>query len=69
MGRKGNQAKFPVLVPLQPLTRTEKGGMELTWGNDATWLDPVLSDAKELTFTITEFGDWEGPWEFRIPLQ
>lgn len=40
-------------------------GTELIWDN----LDPVPSDAKELTFTITEFGDWQGPWEFHIPLQ
>jgi len=31
-------------------------------------LDPVPSDARELTFTITKFGDWQGPWEFHIPL-
>jgi hypothetical protein len=42
-------------------------GIRLRWGHD-TGLDPVPSDAKELTFTITEFGDWQGPWEFRIPL-
>jgi hypothetical protein len=42
-------------------------GIQLCWGDD-TGLDPLPSDAKELTFTITEFGDWEGPWEFRIPL-
>lgn len=42
-------------------------GVELTWGS-GKWLDPVPSDAKELTFTITKFGDWQGPWEFHIPL-
>jgi hypothetical protein len=40
-------------------------GTELIWDN----LDPVPSDARELTFTITKFGDWESPWEFEIPLQ
>ncbi len=43
-------------------------GVELRWGRDGAWLDPVPSDAKELIFTITGFGDWQGPWEFRIPL-
>lgn len=39
-------------------------------GTQHTWeyLDPVPSDAKELTFTITRFGDSEGPWEFKVPL-
>jgi len=43
-------------------------GIQLCWGDD-TGLDPLPSDAKELTFVITKFGDWEGPWEFHIPLQ
>ena len=40
-------------------------GTELTWDD----LDPVPSDARELSFTITKFGDWQGPWEFHISLQ
>lgn len=44
-------------------------GMRLSWGIGGAWLDPVPSDAKELTLTITKFGDWRGPWEFQIPLQ
>ena len=44
-------------------------GVRLTWGYHEAWLDPVPSDAKELTFTITRFGDWEGPWEFSISLE
>ncbi len=40
-------------------------GMLHTWDN----LDPVPSDARELTFTITRLGDWEGPWEFKILLE
>ncbi|OGO22206.1 MAG: hypothetical protein A2144_05130 [Chloroflexi bacterium RBG_16_50_9] len=39
-------------------------GIRHTWDN----LDPVPSDAKEMTFRITKLGDWEGPWEFKIPL-
>jgi len=45
--------------------RLSAQGTELIWDN----LDPVPSDAKELTFSITEFGDWQGPWEFHISLQ
>ncbi len=44
-------------------------GIRLIWGYHEAWLDPVPSDAKELTFTITRFGDWQGPWEFFIPLE
>ena len=44
-------------------------GMELLWGYHEAWLDPVPSDAKALTFTITRFGDCQGPWEFFIPLE
>jgi hypothetical protein len=40
-------------------------GMLHTWDN----LDPVPSDARELTFRINKLGDWEGPWEFKIPLE
>ncbi len=44
---------------------SEGDGIRLIWDN----LDPVPSDAKDLTFTITGFGDIEGPWEFKIPLE
>jgi len=44
--------------------RSLESRMELIWD-----LDPMPSDARELTFTITRFGDWEGPWEFFIPLE
>jgi hypothetical protein len=40
-------------------------GMLHTWDN----LDPVPSDAKQLTFTITKLGEWEGPWEFTLFLE
>ena len=45
--------------------RLSAQGTELIWDD----LDPLPSDARELTFTITRFGDWQGPWEFNIPLQ
>ena len=44
--------------------RPLENGMLHIWDN----LDPVPVDGKELTFRITKLGDWEGPWEFRIPL-
>ena len=47
---------------------TKGDGIKLVWVGGAGKLDPVPSDAKELTFTITQLNDWKGPWEFRIPL-
>jgi hypothetical protein len=44
-------------------------GVRLSWGDGIERLDPVPSDAKELIFVIDSFGEWEGPWEFRIPLE
>jgi hypothetical protein len=44
-------------------------GIKLIWGPPDQPLDPVPSDAKELTFIITHFGNIEGPWEFKIPLE
>jgi hypothetical protein len=32
-------------------------------------LDPVPQDAQELTLSIHKIADWEGPWEFKVPLQ
>jgi hypothetical protein len=43
-----------------------ENGVLHTWGE---YLDPMPSNAKELTFIITKMGDWEGPWEFKVPLQ
>ena len=48
---------------------TKGDGIKLVWGGGPGKLDPVPSDAKELTFTITQLNDWEGPWEFKIPLE
>ena len=46
------------------------GGSELE-GAEYVWefSVPVPNGTKELTFTITKFGDQEGPCEFHIPLQ
>jgi hypothetical protein len=49
--------------------RTEGDGIGLVWGGGPHRLDPVPGDAKELIFTITQLNDWEGPWEFKIPLE
>lgn len=43
-----------------------ENGMQHTWDD---YLDPVPKGAKELTFTITKIGNWEGPWEFIVPLE
>lgn len=42
-----------------------ENGMKHTWD----MLDPVPKGTKELTFTITRLGDWEGPWEFHVSLE
>ncbi len=47
---------------------TWDNGIKLVWGSGPGKLDPIPSDAKELTFTITQVNDWQGPWEFKIPL-
>ena len=59
---------------------TRDDGIKLVWGGypdenlkpvhgHADYLNPVPADASELTFTITQLNDWEGPWEFKIPLE
>jgi len=51
-------------------TRYTDDGIELRWGREGSYRDPVPADAGELTFIITRLGDdWEGPWEFKIPLE
>ncbi len=42
-------------------------GIRFGWGHDMK-IDPVPSDARELILTIQTWGDWEGPWEFHVPL-
>lgn len=44
-------------------------GIEIRCGYNGSYLDPVPSDAKQLTFIISRFGDWEGSLEFKIPLE
>jgi hypothetical protein len=46
-----------------------ENGILLTWGYSQPSLEPVPGDATEIVFTIISFGDWQGPWEFIIPLQ
>jgi hypothetical protein len=45
--------------------KADAAGITLTWDEIA----PIPVDAKELTFTITQLGDWEGRWEFKVPLE
>jgi len=42
-----------------------KDGIRYTWGK----LDPVPNGTKELTFSITQVGRWDGPWEFHVTLE
>lgn len=42
-----------------------KDGMRHSWKH----LDPVPKGTREMTFVITRLGDWEGPWEFKVPLE
>jgi len=48
---------------------TEDNGIRLVWKVGPGKLDPVPSDATEITFTITQINEWQGPWEFGIPLE
>jgi hypothetical protein len=48
---------------------TRGDGITLDWAQPYVPLDPVPSDATELIFTIPRFGDWEGPWVFKVPLE
>ena len=45
--------------------RVQEDGTRHTW----YLLDFVPKGTKELPFAITRFGDTEGPWEFKIPLE
>lgn len=49
----------------RPQAQFIKSGIRYKWYN----LDPVPNNTKELTFIITKLGDWEGPWEFKVPLE
>jgi len=46
------------------------GGSNLE-GQEYVWMMsiPVPQGTKELIFVITEFGNQEGPWEFKVPLE
>jgi hypothetical protein len=46
-----------------------ESGIQLTWSHNQLSLDLVPSDATEIVLTVISFGDWQGPWEFIIPLQ
>jgi hypothetical protein len=40
-------------------------GMRHVWSIDL----PVVQGSKELEFTISNLGDWHGPWRFAVPLE
>ncbi len=42
--------------------------VEIRYGYNRSYLDPVPSDAKSLSFVITCIGDQVGRWEFTVPL-
>ena len=50
---------------LSRVVRVEEDGVRHTW----YLLGFIPKGTKELTFIITSFGDVEGPWEFKIPLE
>ncbi len=56
-----------------PSSQFLDSGIEFRWGaspDDDNYLDPLPADAKQLTFVIPKIRpDWEGPWEFRVPLE
>ena len=49
------------------VTYTESG-IQLTWVYTQPYLESLPGDVGELVFVITSFGDWQGPWEFSVPL-
>jgi len=44
--------------------KADAEGITLTWDE----IEPIPTDASELTFTITRLGDQEGSWKFEIQL-
>jgi hypothetical protein len=44
--------------------KADAAGITLTWDE----IDPIPVNAREFTFTITQLGDREGRWEFKIQL-
>jgi hypothetical protein len=49
-------------------SRQSTDGAGWLWGTDQRPLDPLPSDASELVFRIPQYGEWQGPWEFKVPL-
>ena len=56
----GGVTKQPVDIGAQ----FNESGARLTWD-----IEPIPIEAKELTFTVTQLGDWEGRWEFKVSLE
>jgi hypothetical protein len=67
----GHTAKYKIDdEDWKPAVTTEFGTFLLEKGVRHIWdLDPAPGNARELFFTISTLGGWEGPWKFDIPLQ
>lgn len=69
-----NMYPVPAEYSLDGGPMQDTGSAGFTWlqeGIGLIWdlIDPVPNGTEELTFVITRFGEWPGPWEFRIPLR
>jgi hypothetical protein len=49
--------------------RPSDSGLELRWGGNDSYLNPLPADAQQLTLVITRFLDWQGRLEFPVPLR
>lgn len=49
-------------------TQSLDSGIEMRWGYDDGYLEPVPNGSKKLTVIITNIGDWQGHLEYQIPL-
>jgi hypothetical protein len=54
----------------KPALKESFGTIGLEDGVRHIWdLDPVAQNSEELILRINRINDWEGPWEFKVPLQ
>jgi hypothetical protein len=49
-------------------TQSLDSGIEMRWGYDDGYLEPVPNGSKQLTVIITNIGDWQGYLEYQVPL-
>lgn len=50
--------------PLDIRAQFNEIGTRLIWD-----IEPIPVDARELNFTVTQLGDWDGRWEFKVSLE